>query len=65
MNNIIDKILKSKIRLSFVTAQEAGVFIGSSLEQKKPDLQDTEISSGQTASLISDALGIMGGQIVE
>lgn len=64
MEDVFGKILGSRVRLRIVTAQEAGVSIASSLSHGSP-AENRESNPSETSSLLSDAIGIMGGQIVE
>lgn len=58
------KILGLRLFIKVITADEAGITIASSLtQQNSAPTQETPPS--ETSSLLSDAMGIMGGQIVE
>lgn len=63
METLFAKILGMRLFIKVVTAEEAGITIASSLNQ--PSQSHTESAPSETSSLLSDAVGIMGGQIVE
>jgi DNA polymerase-3 subunit gamma/tau len=64
IEGVFAKILGLRLLIKVITAEEAGITIASSLNQ--------HVSSGpveqqphETSSLLSDAMGIMGGAIIE
>ena len=58
------KILGLRLFIKVITADEAGITIASSLNQPNSSAA-VEQTPSETSSLLSDAMGIMGGQIVE
>ena len=58
------KILGLRLLIKVITAEEAGITIASSLNQNT-NSAPVEQAPHTTSSLLSDAMGIMGGQIVE
>lgn len=63
MESVFAKILKSKVKIDILTSKEAGVTVASSLVSSKTD--NVEQKQSITSSLLSDAVNIMGGQIIE
>jgi len=64
MESVFAKILGLRLLIKVVTAKEAGITIASSLQQPQA-ANNTETPPSETSSLLSNAMGIMGGQIVE
>ena len=58
------KILGLRLLIKVITAEEAGITIASSLNQH-PSSEPVEQTPSETSSLLADAMGIMGGQIVQ
>lgn len=59
IESVFDKILKSKVRIIFATAQESGIKM-----KVKEVIKKTNASNGNDSSLLSEALNLMGGKIV-
>ena len=59
------KILGLRLLIKVITAEEAGITIASSLNQRPASAGPLEAAPSETSSLLSDAMGIIGGQIVE
>ncbi|MEI8344014.1 MAG: DNA polymerase III subunit gamma/tau [Candidatus Moraniibacteriota bacterium] len=64
IEGVFAKILGLRLLIKIVTAQEAGISIASSLNQHQ-GANSTPKAPSETSSLLSNAIGIMGGQIVE
>ncbi len=58
------KILGLRLLIKVITADEAGITIASSLNQH-PSSEPVEQTPSETSSLLADAMGIMGGSLVE
>lgn len=63
LEGLFAKILGMRLFIKVVTAEEVGITIASSLNQ--PSAGSHEVEPSETSSLLSDAMGIMGGSIVE
>ena len=64
LEDLFAKILGLRLFIKVVTAEEAGITIASSLTQNGGG-GHAEASPSETSSLLSDAMGIMGGNIVQ
>ncbi len=64
IEGVFANILGLRLLIKVITAQEAGISIASSLQQPQ-SASNTETPPSETSSLLSNAMGIMGGQIVE
>lgn len=64
LEEVFAKILGLRLLLKVITAQEAGITIASSLNQPNNG-GSTEQEPSETSSLLNDAMGIMGGNIVQ
>jgi DNA polymerase-3 subunit gamma/tau len=64
LEEVFAKILGLRLFIKVITAEEAGITIASSLNQNT-NTSNIEQLPSETSSLLSDAMGIMGGQIVE
>lgn len=64
LEELFAKILGLRLFIKVITADEAGITIASSLTQHN-NSGSTETAPSETSSLLSDAMGIMGGNIVE
>lgn len=63
LEGLFAKILGMRLFIKVVTADEVGITLASSLNQSNSGSHETEPS--ETSSLLSDAMGIMGGNIVQ
>lgn len=63
LEELFAKILGLRLFIKVVTADEAGITIASSLNQVATS--NVETTPSETSSLLSDAMGIMGGNIVQ
>jgi len=63
MEGVFANILGLRLLIKVVTTQEAGITIASSLNKPK-SASTTETPPSETSSLLSNALGIMGGRLV-
>lgn len=63
LEGLFAKILGMRLFIKVVTADEVGITIASSLNQ--PSAGSHEAEPSETSSLLSDAMGIMGGNIVQ
>lgn len=59
------KILGFAVRISAVTMEEAGIAAPQSVIDNPMPTERTEPKISETSSLLSDAMGIMGGSLVE
>lgn len=59
IESVFDKILKSKVRIFFATAQEAGI------KMKAKEAAKETNNTGGGDSLLGEAMNLMGGKIVE
>ncbi len=64
IEGVFANILGLRLLIKVITAQEAGISIASSL-QPPQSTSNTQTPPSETSSLLSNAMGIMGGQIVE
>ncbi|NTW27463.1 MAG: DNA polymerase III subunit gamma/tau [Candidatus Moranbacteria bacterium] len=64
LEEVFAKILGLRLLMKVITAEEAGITIASSLNQHV-STGSVEQTPHETSSLLSDAMGIMGGQIIE
>lgn len=64
LEELFAKILGMRLFIKVVTADEVGITIASSLNQTNAGAHVEEAPS-ETSSLLSDAMGIMGGNIVQ
>ena len=64
LEELFAKILGLRLFIKVITAEEAGITIASSLTQYGGGAH-AEASPSETSSLLSDAMGIMGGNIVQ
>lgn len=64
MEGVFANILGLRLLIKVITAEEAGIQISSSLQQKPSD-KKTETPPSETSSLLSDAVNILGGSLVE
>ncbi|EKE19906.1 MAG: hypothetical protein ACD_8C00087G0006 [uncultured bacterium] len=64
LEEVFAKILGLRLLLKVITAEEAGITIASSLTQPNNG-GGAEQEASETSSLLNDAMGIMGGNIVQ
>jgi DNA polymerase-3 subunit gamma/tau len=64
LEEIFAKLLGLRLLITVITADEAGITIASSLTPHNSNVA-AEQAPSETSSLLSDAMGIMGGNIVE
>jgi hypothetical protein len=64
LEELFAKILGLRLFIKVVTADEAGITIASSLIPQN-SAASAETTPSETSSLLADAMGIMGGNIVE
>lgn len=64
LEEIFAKLLGLRLLITVITADEAGITIASSLTPHNSNVA-AEQTPSETSSLLSDAMGIMGGNIVE